>query len=269
MVSWMMGVWRKRCSLRQEVINTISNRDCDVQEVEIALSFSRAERHGGSGVKCLGCYKHRRRGWLLLSAPWIPSDWQQCSVPRSFYFECAHATTFALQLAAQLPLFYILVPLPFKRKGCRRADKKPLGLSRRRVARDSITLLQTAPSKKKRASSGRAFLLFFFPSSTSLPTCDPFFTSSSSHSQHPTLNHQQERKHTTTTMEFMSNLGGGAQADRPSLFELIAQDKMREMLEPALRYVIAVKSPFSLIPSSAIHPIPWTHTHTGEQRTRF
>jgi hypothetical protein len=43
-------------------------------------------------------------------------------------------------------------------------------------------------------------------------------------------------------MEFMSNLGGGAQADRPSLFELIAQDKMREMLEPALRYVIAVKS---------------------------
>ncbi|CAO3571344.1 unnamed protein product [Mortierella alpina] len=41
-------------------------------------------------------------------------------------------------------------------------------------------------------------------------------------------------------MEFMSNLGGGSQADRPSLFELIAQDKMREMLEPALRYVIAV-----------------------------
>ncbi|KAG0291377.1 ubiquitin-protein ligase peroxin 12 [Linnemannia gamsii] len=41
-------------------------------------------------------------------------------------------------------------------------------------------------------------------------------------------------------MEFMSNLGGGAQADRPSLFELIAQDKMREMLEPALRYVLAV-----------------------------
>ncbi|KAF9924854.1 ubiquitin-protein ligase peroxin 12 [Linnemannia zychae] len=41
-------------------------------------------------------------------------------------------------------------------------------------------------------------------------------------------------------MEFMSNLGGGAQQDRPSLFELIAQDKMREMLEPALRYVIAV-----------------------------
>ncbi|KAG0311856.1 ubiquitin-protein ligase peroxin 12 [Dissophora globulifera] len=38
----------------------------------------------------------------------------------------------------------------------------------------------------------------------------------------------------------MSNLGGGSQADRPSLFELIAQDKMREMLEPALRYVIAV-----------------------------
>lgn len=44
-------------------------------------------------------------------------------------------------------------------------------------------------------------------------------------------------------MEFMSNLGGGSQADRPSLFELIAQDKMREMLEPALRYVIAVRKP--------------------------
>ncbi|KAG0227110.1 ubiquitin-protein ligase peroxin 12 [Actinomortierella wolfii] len=41
-------------------------------------------------------------------------------------------------------------------------------------------------------------------------------------------------------MEFMSNIGGGLQADRPSLFELIAQDKMREMLEPALRYVLAV-----------------------------
>ncbi|KAF9438981.1 ubiquitin-protein ligase peroxin 12 [Entomortierella beljakovae] len=41
-------------------------------------------------------------------------------------------------------------------------------------------------------------------------------------------------------MEFMSNLGGGLQADRPSLFEVIAQDKMREMLEPAVRYVIAV-----------------------------
>ncbi|KAF9583185.1 ubiquitin-protein ligase peroxin 12 [Lunasporangiospora selenospora] len=41
-------------------------------------------------------------------------------------------------------------------------------------------------------------------------------------------------------MEFMSNIGGGLQADRPSLFELIAQDKMRELLEPALRYVLAV-----------------------------
>ncbi|KAF9383502.1 ubiquitin-protein ligase peroxin 12, partial [Mortierella sp. AD011] len=48
-------------------------------------------------------------------------------------------------------------------------------------------------------------------------------------------------------MEFMSNLGGGLQADRPSLFELIAQDKMREMLEPALRYVYAQRYPRYLI----------------------
>ncbi|RKP10482.1 Pex12 amino terminal region-domain-containing protein [Thamnocephalis sphaerospora] len=42
-------------------------------------------------------------------------------------------------------------------------------------------------------------------------------------------------------MEFMSNLSGdSAGADRPSLFELIAQDQMRDLLRPALRYLLTV-----------------------------
>ena len=57
----------------------------------------------------------------------------------------------------------------------------------------------------------------------------------------PFTSQPHARNRDNTTMEFMSNLGGGLQADRPSLFELTAQDKMREMLEPALRYVIAVR----------------------------
>ncbi|KAJ3188870.1 ubiquitin-protein ligase peroxin 12 [Gaertneriomyces sp. JEL0708] len=41
-------------------------------------------------------------------------------------------------------------------------------------------------------------------------------------------------------MEFLSNLGEAADVYRPSVFELIAQDKMRDMLKPALRYVLAI-----------------------------
>ncbi|OZJ01624.1 hypothetical protein BZG36_05602 [Bifiguratus adelaidae] len=47
-------------------------------------------------------------------------------------------------------------------------------------------------------------------------------------------------------MEFMSNLGGDG-VDHPSLFELIAQAKMTEMLSPALRYVYAQRYPRYLI----------------------
>ncbi|KAI8054210.1 Pex12 amino terminal region-domain-containing protein [Syncephalis plumigaleata] len=40
-------------------------------------------------------------------------------------------------------------------------------------------------------------------------------------------------------MEFMSNISGGDEsANRPSLFELIAQDQMRDLLRPALRYLV-------------------------------
>ncbi|RKP26389.1 Pex12 amino terminal region-domain-containing protein [Syncephalis pseudoplumigaleata] len=40
-------------------------------------------------------------------------------------------------------------------------------------------------------------------------------------------------------MEFMSNISGGDDsANRPSLFELIAQDQMRDLLRPALRYLV-------------------------------
>jgi hypothetical protein len=38
----------------------------------------------------------------------------------------------------------------------------------------------------------------------------------------------------------MSALGSQEDASRPSLFELIAQEKLREMLQPAVQYVLAV-----------------------------
>ncbi|KAI9100513.1 Pex12 amino terminal region-domain-containing protein [Phlyctochytrium arcticum] len=41
-------------------------------------------------------------------------------------------------------------------------------------------------------------------------------------------------------MEFLSNVGSAADQYRPSVFELVAQDKMRDLLKPALRYVLAV-----------------------------
>ena len=41
-------------------------------------------------------------------------------------------------------------------------------------------------------------------------------------------------------MEFMSALGSQEDAYRPSLFELDAQQKLRELLQPAVQYVLAV-----------------------------
>ncbi|KAI8921824.1 Pex12 amino terminal region-domain-containing protein [Powellomyces hirtus] len=41
-------------------------------------------------------------------------------------------------------------------------------------------------------------------------------------------------------MEYLSNLGAAGDAYRPSLFELVAQDKMRDLLKPAVRYVMSV-----------------------------
>ncbi|SAM01400.1 hypothetical protein [Absidia glauca] len=42
-------------------------------------------------------------------------------------------------------------------------------------------------------------------------------------------------------MEFMSALGSQEDAYRPSLFELVAQEKLRDLLQPAVQYVTAVK----------------------------
>jgi peroxin-12 len=41
-------------------------------------------------------------------------------------------------------------------------------------------------------------------------------------------------------MEFMSALGSQEDAYRPSLFELVAQDKLKELLQPAIQYILAV-----------------------------
>ena len=44
-------------------------------------------------------------------------------------------------------------------------------------------------------------------------------------------------------MEFMSALGGSQEdAYRPSLFELVAQEKLKELLQPAVQYLLAVRS---------------------------
>ncbi|KAJ2082072.1 ubiquitin-protein ligase peroxin 12 [Coemansia sp. RSA 988] len=41
-------------------------------------------------------------------------------------------------------------------------------------------------------------------------------------------------------MEFMSDMLGGADSGKPSLFEIVAQHKMSDLLEPALRHVTSV-----------------------------
>jgi hypothetical protein len=41
-------------------------------------------------------------------------------------------------------------------------------------------------------------------------------------------------------MEFFNDVG--SDAHRPSLFELIAQEQLRDLLQPALKYVLAVSS---------------------------
>lgn len=46
-------------------------------------------------------------------------------------------------------------------------------------------------------------------------------------------------------MEFMSALGSQEDAYRPSLFELVAQEKLRDLLQPAVQYVTAVSNPHS------------------------
>jgi hypothetical protein len=59
-------------------------------------------------------------------------------------------------------------------------------------------------------------------------------------------------------MEFMSALGSQEDAYRPSLFELVAQEKLRDLLQPAVQYVTAVSNThawFVELTSSLIRPI--------------
>lgn len=51
-------------------------------------------------------------------------------------------------------------------------------------------------------------------------------------------------------MEFFNDIGGDPL--KPSLFELIAQEQLRDLLQPALKYVLAV----SLVSSSIHSSIP-------------
>jgi hypothetical protein len=44
-------------------------------------------------------------------------------------------------------------------------------------------------------------------------------------------------------MEFYSDRGGDAL--KPSLFELVAQEQLRDLLQPALKYVLAVSTSIS------------------------
>ncbi|RGB24089.1 Pex12 amino terminal region-domain-containing protein [Rhizophagus diaphanus] len=41
-------------------------------------------------------------------------------------------------------------------------------------------------------------------------------------------------------MEFMSDISSGADIYRPSLFELLAQEKLRALIQPAVRYILSV-----------------------------
>ncbi|CAI2165092.1 10175_t:CDS:2 [Funneliformis geosporum] len=41
-------------------------------------------------------------------------------------------------------------------------------------------------------------------------------------------------------MEFMSDIGSGADIYRPSLFELVAQEKLRDLIQPAVKYILSV-----------------------------
>jgi len=53
------------------------------------------------------------------------------------------------------------------------------------------------------------------------------------------------------TMEFFNDFGGDPL--KPSLFELIAQEQLKDLLQPALKYVLAVRdTPRSNMPQSSL-----------------
>jgi len=50
-------------------------------------------------------------------------------------------------------------------------------------------------------------------------------------------------------MEFFNDFGGDPL--KPSLFELVAQEQLRDLLQPALKYVLAVSLFFSFVISTS------------------
>ena len=52
-------------------------------------------------------------------------------------------------------------------------------------------------------------------------------------------------------MEFFSGAGGDPL--KPSIFELVAQEQLRDLLQPALKYVLAVRIFYLLTPSLSPH----------------
>lgn len=65
---------------------------------------------------------------------------------------------------------------------------------------------------------------------------DPFSCSSSSDEYSSCLVSQPL---STEFMEFFSDIGGNPL--KPSLFELVAQEQLRDLLQPALKYVLSVR----------------------------
>lgn len=46
--------------------------------------------------------------------------------------------------------------------------------------------------------------------------------------------------HISSAMDFFSDIAGG-NPYKPSLFELVAQEQLRDLLQPALKYVLTVR----------------------------
>jgi hypothetical protein len=63
--------------------------------------------------------------------------------------------------------------------------------------------------------------------------------SSADHHRLLTFLHSVQFRPVGVTMEFMSNVGG-IDENKPSLFELLSETQLRELLEPSLRYALAL-----------------------------
>jgi hypothetical protein len=59
-------------------------------------------------------------------------------------------------------------------------------------------------------------------------------------------------------MEFFNDIGGDPH--KPSLFELVAQEQLRDLLQPALKYVLAVCVEIAVDFLLPLTPGPGTHT---------